>query len=43
MKEGIPTETEDLQEEEDHTIMGEPHMDREDTLVKEDHLMEEDT
>ena len=42
MKEGIPTETEDLQEEEDHKMMGDPQMDMEDTLVEEDHLMEED-
>ena len=41
MKEGIPTETEGLQEEEDHKIMGDPQMDREDTLVEEDQLMEE--
>ena len=42
MKEGIPTETEDLQEEEDHKMMGDPQIDMEDTLVEEDHLMEED-
>ena len=41
MKEGIPIETEDLQEEEDHKIMGDPQMDMEDTLVEEDHLMME--
>ena len=41
MKEGIPTETEDLQEEEDHKIMGDPQMDMEDTLVEEGHLTEE--
>ena len=47
MKEGIPTETENLQEKEDNKIMGDPQIDREDTLVEdhlteEDHLMEED-
>ena len=42
MKKGIPTETEDLQEEEDHKMMGDPQIDMEDTLVEEDHLMEED-
>ena len=42
MKDGIPTETEDLQEEEDHKIMGDPQIDMEDTLVEEDPLMEED-
>ena len=42
MKEGIPTETGDLQEEEDHKTMGEPQIDMEDTLVEEDPLMEED-
>ena len=36
MKEGIPTETEDLQEEEDHKTMGDPQIDIEDTLVEED-------
>ena len=41
MKEGIPTETEDLQEEEDHKMMGDPQIDMEDTLVEEDPLMEE--
>ena len=41
MKEGIPTETEDLQEEEDHKIMGDPQKDREDTLVEDVHLMME--
>ena len=40
MKEGIPTETEDLQEE-DHKMMGDPQIDMEDTLVEEDHLMME--
>ena len=40
MKEGIPTETEDLQGEEDHTIMGDPQIDMEDTPVEESHLME---
>ena len=42
MKEGIPIETEDLQEEEDHKTMGDPQIDMEDTLVEEDPLMEED-
>ena len=41
MKEGIPTETEDLQEEEDHKTMGDPQIDMEDTLVEEDPLMME--
>ena len=41
MKEGIPTETEDLQEEEDYKIMGYPQIDMEDTLVEEDSLMKE--
>ena len=41
MKEGIPTETEDLQGEEDHKMMGDPQIDMEDTLVKEDPLMME--
>ena len=36
MKEGIPTETEDLQEEEDHKTMGDPQIDMEDSLVEED-------
>ena len=35
-KEGIPTESEDLQEKEDHKIMGDPQMDMEDTLVEEE-------
>ena len=42
MKEGIPTEIEDLQEEEDHKMMGDPQIDMKDTLVEEDHLIEED-
>ena len=42
MKEGIPTEIEDFQEEEDHKTMGGPQIDMEDTLVKEDPLREED-
>ena len=41
MKEGIPIETEDLQEEEDHKMMGGPKIDMEDTLVEGDPLMEE--
>ena len=41
MKEGIPTEMEDLQEKEDHKMMGDPQIDMEDTLVEEDPLMEE--
>ena len=40
MKEGIPTETEDLQEEQDHKMMGDPQIDLKDTLVEEDNLME---
>ena len=36
MKEGIPTETGDLKEEEDHKTMGEPQIDMEDTLMQED-------
>ena len=40
-KEGIQTETEDLQEEEDYTIMEDPQIDMEATLVEEDHLMEQ--
>ena len=41
MKEGIPTETEDLQEGEDHKMMGDPQIGRkEDQLMEEDHLME---
>ena len=36
MKEGIPTETEDLQEEEDHKTMGDPQIDMEDPLMEED-------
>ena len=42
MKEGIPTEIEDLHEKEDHKTMGDPQIDMEDTLVEEDPLMEED-
>ena len=38
MKEGIPTETEDLQEEEDHKTMGDPQIDMEDPLMEEDPL-----
>ena len=38
MKEGIPIETEDLQEEEDHKIMGDPQIDMEDPLMEEDPL-----
>ena len=41
MKEGIPTETEDLQEEEDHKTIGDPQIDMEDPLIEEDPLMEE--
>ena len=41
MKEGIPTETEDLQEEEDHKIMGDPQIEMEDPLMEEDPLMME--
>ena len=42
MKEGIPTETEDLQEEEDHKTMGDPQIDMEDPPMEKDPLMEED-
>ena len=42
MKEGIPTKTEDLQEEEDHKTMGDPQIDMEDPLMEKDPLMEED-
>ena len=41
-KGGIQTETKDLQEGEDYTIMEDPQIYMEATLVKEDHLMEED-
>ena len=41
-KEDIPIETEDLQEEEDHKMMGDPQIDMENTLLEENHLMEED-
>ena len=42
-KEGIQTETEDLQEEEDCTIMEDPQIDmEEDHLMEEDYLMEVD-
>ena len=37
MMEGILTETEDLQEEEDNKMIGDPQID-----MEEDHLMEED-
>ena len=42
MKEGIPTEIEDLQEEEGSQDNGRLPNGREDTLVEEDHLMEKD-
>ena len=42
MKEGIPMETEDLQEEEDHKTMGDPQIDMEDPLMEEDPLTMED-
>ena len=42
MKGDIPTEMEDLQEEEDHKIMEDPPMDTKDPLMDEDPLMVED-
>ena len=39
MKEGIPTEIEDLQEEEDHKTMGDPQRDMEDPLTMEGQLI----
>ena len=40
VKEGISTETENLQEEEDHKTMADPQIDMEDPLMMEDHLIE---
>ena len=42
MKGDIPTEIEDLQEEEDHKMMEDPLIDIEDPLMEEDPLMVED-
>ena len=42
MRGDIPTEMEDLQEEEDHKIMEDPPIDKEDPLMEEDPLMVED-